>query len=332
MKKRGALIVILCALTAFGLWGLYTAQWGAEFATRQNVQFTIGVLIKSMSHQHWMDVRSGVLKAADELDVATVILYPESESAIDEQKAMFVDLVQMKPDLILFAPNDSDNCRKYVEMAQRAGITVLALDTRTNDVQTPFIGADNHLIGELAARRLAALTNGEGDVAIIAGKAEQASHQERIQGFVEALNTQPGMSLVDVRYANSDFNLAMESMTQIARVHPTLSGVFCTSAVMGLGAIEQKKSGNYDVLPFVVAVDTQDDALIALKNGLLDGLITQDGFEAGYKAVYVAVDCLKGREIAQNTYIETELLTRDKVEGFLLNRSGRDRDDSGVAR
>jgi len=98
--------------------------------------------------------------------------------------------------------------------------------------------------------------------------------------------------------------------------------VFCTSAVMGLGAIEQKKSGYYGQMPCIVAVDTQDDALIALKNGLLDGLITQDGFEAGYKAIYVAVDFLEGRAIPQDTYIETKLLTRNEVEAFLLNRDG----------
>ena len=89
---------------------------------------------------------------------------------------------------------------------------------------------------------------------------------------------------------------------------------------MGLGVIEQKKRGFYAADPYIVSVDTQDDALSALKNGTLDGLVTQDGYEAGFKAVYEVVALLEGEEIEENTYIHTELLTRKNIDEFMDER------------
>lgn len=317
MKKRRYLaLLILLALFLVAC----SADHAEQMVQGYSSKYKIGMLLKSMTHQHWMDVRSGAIDAARDLGVEVIILYPSSESAIKEQKAIFLDMAEMGLDAILFAPCDSEDSRQYVELAQEKGISVLNIDTRSNDIQIPYIGADNRHIGALAAERLIALTGGEGAIAIISGVKEQASHQERIDGFLSVLAAEPNIQVDAITYADSDFRLAMQRMEEVMRAYPNTAGVFCTSAVMGLGAIEQKRASFLGGAPYVVAVDTQDDALSALQNGTLSGLVTQNGYEAGYTSIQVAIDLLDGKQIATDTYIESLLLTRGTVDTYLEQR------------
>lgn len=301
---------------------------GAPQPVTEDVRYTVGVLLKSMQHQHWMDVRAGVLDAARKENVEIILLYPQDEGAVEEQREMFHDLVAAKPDAILLAPCDSSACAPLAAEAEAAGIALLALDTRTEDVTLPYIGADNQQVGRLAGERLAAVLGGRGRAAVIAGVAEQAAHKERVAGFREALAAYPDMEVTAVVHADSDFTLSMERTAELMAADPDLGGIFCTSAVMALGCVEQLRPGVYTTAPAVVAVDTQDDALNALQNGRLEGLVSQDGYEAGYQAVRQAVRLLEGRTIEDDTYIATELLTRETVDEFMRERlrgtEGRD--------
>ncbi|HWQ80197.1 MAG TPA: substrate-binding domain-containing protein [Anaerovoracaceae bacterium] len=280
-------------------------------------KYTIGVLLKSMNSQHWMEMRSGIQDAALRYRAEIILLYPEDETKAEQQEMMFYDLLDAEPDAILFAPCDSDDCKELVESAYKKGIPVFSLDTRARDVDLPYIGADNYLVGQLAAQRLSALLKDEDQVGIISGVKNQMSHVERIEGFFDQIESEGRLSVAGIRYADSDFKLAMEETKQLLAENPSLKGIFSTSAVMGLGVIEECKAEFLSYNINIVAVDTQDDALSAVKNGMLQGLVTQDGYEAGYKGVATVVNSLSGGAVPKNVYIDTQMLTRANIDEFL---------------
>lgn len=47
-------------------------------------RYTIGVVLKSLDSEHWMAVRSGMLRAAQEHRVNVIVLYASNESAVAE--------------------------------------------------------------------------------------------------------------------------------------------------------------------------------------------------------------------------------------------------------
>lgn len=313
--------LILLFLALFSLCGCAVQ----DSAVADTSKYTIGVLLKSMNSQHWMEMRSGIQDAARRYHVDVILLYPEDETKVEQQKMMFYDLLDSEPDVILFAPCDSDDCKEMVDSADEKDIPVFALDTRARDVELPFIGADNYLIGKLAAQRMSALLKNGDQIGIIAGVRNQMSHIERIQGFLDQIESEGRLSVVDIRYADSDFKLAMEETKQLLTENPSLGGIFSTSAVMGLGVMEECKAEFLSYNINIVAVDTQDDALSAVKNGMLQGLVTQDGYEAGYKAVETVVSSLSGGDTPDNVYIDAQLLTRFNIDEFLkdyLERGG----------
>jgi ribose transport system substrate-binding protein len=310
--KRFIMLIFALLLAPFLLAGC-TLQPSAT----PEPSFTIGVLLKSMNSQHWMEMRSGIQDAARRCQADIILLYPEDETKVEQQKMMFYDLLAAEPDAILFAPCDSDDCKEMVESASEKGIPVFALDTRARDVELPYIGADNYLIGRLAAQRMTALLKEGDQVGIISGVKNQMSHVERIEGFLDQIEADGRLSVVGIRYADSDFKMAMEETKKLLSEHPSLGGIFSTSAVMGLGVIEECKAEFLSYSIDIVAVDTQDDALSAVKNGMLQGLVTQDGYEAGYKAVETVVSSLSGRTVPHNVYIESRMLTRLNIDAFL---------------
>lgn len=307
--KRLICILLLCCLS-----GCAASQTLAQ----QEKTYTLGVLLKAMDSQHWLDMRSGLNDAAHDFNVDLVLLYPENENDILEQTQMFYDLADRKPDAILYAPCDSGAC---APLAAYAGeIPVITLDTPATDIKLPYVGADNERIGRMAATRLGGLLERKGKVAIIAGMRDQASHVERVKGFELALAGYPEIEIEEIYYGDSTFYIGMQFMDRLRWERPDVKGVFCTNAMMSLGAVEQLQSESGADKPFIVAVDTQDDTLSALRAGALQGIVTQDGYEAGYEAVRYALDYLQNKPLPEVTYIKTDLLVPNMVEEYIQSR------------
>lgn len=318
--KKVNLLVVMILLLCTGCNGSLLADEGEK--TR-----TIGVLLKAMNSQHCMEMSMGIQDAARKYGAEVILLYPQEETQGEQQEKMFADLLAAEPDVILFAACDSDRGKDLVEHANQKGIPVFALDTPLQDVAVPYIGADNWQIGRLAAERMDELLGRGDQVAIISGAKNQLSHRERIEGFQQELERRGRLSVVDIGYADAQFALAMSETANLRAEYPELKGIFATSAVMTLGVMEECKADFVIYEMKIIGVDTQTDVLSALEKGILAGLVTQDGYEMGYRAVETAMQSLAGEEIADQVHIETQMLTKANVKGFLtqyLQREGYD--------
>ncbi|MDF2656587.1 MAG: sugar transporter substrate-binding protein, partial [Bacillota bacterium] len=315
-RKTGiGILILLCIFAVF-----MTAGCGTRNPSEQEQKkYTIGVLVKAMNSQHWMEMRSGIQDAALRYQADIILLYPEDETKIEQQRIMFYDLLESEPDAILFAPCDSDHCKDLIERAEEKNIKVFALDTRARDVELAYIGADNYRIGQLAAQQFNRLLKAGDQIGVITGVKTQMSHIERVQGFLDQIEKDGRLKVEQIRYADSDFKQSMRETAALLTEYPSLAGIFCTSAVMGLGAMEECRAEFLSYNIDIIAVDTQDDALSAVRNGMIQGLVTQDGYEVGYKAVETAVKSLSGQSVPMNTYVDTKMLTRINIDEFMNN-------------
>ena len=318
------IISILLAVILLG--GCAAPAQPAESAAEEKV--TIAVLLKAMGNPHWQEMRAGILDAAAALGADIILLYPESEAHTRQQTMIFQDILAQQPDALLWAPCDSTLGPEMKALADKAGVPLFTVDTRADGVNLPYIGADNPLLGRMAAQYMAESALFRGKFAVIAGSENQLCHVDRAEGFVEGMSIHPGIEVVDVSYVPSSFDAAMEMTGILLDKYPDLTGIFCTSAVMGLGAVEQIKARFRLNYVSIVTMDTQTDAISAVSSGLLSALVTQDGYEAGYLAVDAVMKSLDGKPIEDNIYLSAELLTRRNVDAFmeqyLLRRNAHD--------
>ncbi|MDR3765772.1 MAG: substrate-binding domain-containing protein [Butyricicoccus sp.] len=276
--------------------------------------YTIGVVLKAMNSQHWMEMRSGMEQAAAECDAQLLLLYPEQEEAVQEQDELIASVLDSGIDALLVAPCDSYHTAWFAEKAHDQGILTLTVDTQAGDSAIPYVGADNVGIGQRAADFLAERLDTGAKVGVIAGSRQQSTHIDRIAGFTDRLTQALPTAQTQVRYTDSQYAQGMEQ-AQILLRDEGCSALFCTNAVMGLAAAQVQDQLGTDA--WIVAVDTQDDALYAVLDGAMDALITQSGYEIGYQAVSSAVQALQDGRSIKDVRIASELLTEENIASFM---------------
>lgn len=300
MRYLKKLAVLLVPLLLCGCGGIQMR--------RGQPDYTVGVVLKGMQTHYWMDMRSGMEQAALDNGIDLYLLYPEGELETEEQKGMIGDVLNSDADLLLVAPCDSYDTEWFAERAEEKDIPVLTVDTRAIDTDLPYIGADNEAVGRLAAEYLSEQLPPNARIAIIAGAQNQASHLDRIGSFRRYLD--PSFRVVRIFYTDVLQSDGYETAKQLEGER--IDGIFCASAAVGLGAATaQAELGE---TAQIVAVDTVDDALQALQDGTMNALVSQSGYDIGYRAVETAVRTLKTGTLPKDVRISGELLTKEHAE------------------
>lgn len=277
-------------------------------------EYKVGVVLKAMDSEHWLAVRSRMENTAREKGMRLIVMAPENEAAYAEQEQIVRDLLAADVDALVIAPVDIDRADVYVGMAAERAVPLLTIDEKITDV--PYIGSDNYAIGQMAAAYMAEHIPEGGTVGILAGVAQQDAHRQRVAGFRDYVREHGGLRLVAVTMDAAQYREAALQTERMIEEHPDLAGLFVTSAIMSLGAVDTLSA--HAAHPVLVGVDTQNDALRALRDGRMDAIISQDGNDTGRAAIEAVSDALAGRTIPANSYITNALITAANAQDYLL--------------
>lgn len=307
-KKRRVTAILLAVV-------LLLCGCDADIHEEETSDFTLGVVLKTMDAEHWMEIRLGMERAARERNVRLILQYPSSELAAGEQKLILKDMLGEPLDALLFAPCNSGDTAWLAEAAEAADIPLFTVDTGATDTRLPYIGSDNRAIGYMAYRYLLE-SLGEGrKIGIISGTSLQNSLSDRMSSL-RFYCIRDG--LLNVASEDADCNSYAEAYRAARRQmqEEGVSAIFCTSGVLGMGAVSaREEAGRSDVL--LIAVDTQDDVVNAVREGRLDAMITQSGYDVGYQAIVWVCDNLAGAASISDRYITNELLTHETIDTFI---------------
>ena len=261
----------------------------------------IPMISKGFQHQFWQAVRLGAEQAAEDCGVEITFEGPESESQVDRQMDMLQAALDREPDAIGFAALDSQAAIPLLERAEEEGIPVIGFDSGVDsDIPVTTAATDNIAAAAAAADMMAELIGGEGEVAIIAHDQTSRTGIDRVEGFVSRIEEEyPDITIVDIQYGGGDHLRSTELARAIILAHPDLKGFF--------GANEGSAIG---VLNAVVELDMVDDLVVigydsgaqqieAIREGIMEGAITQNPIGIGYKAVEAAVMALRGEELPE---------------------------------
>ena len=152
------------------------------------------------------------------------------------------------------------------------------------------------------------------EVSVISGSANQTAHIKRTAGFIDYIEKNSSLKIGTTLAAETQYRQAMTQAEKLLRERSNTRGIFVTSAIMTLGVIEATE--NFPVM--IVGVDTQNNAIMAVKNGSIDAMISQDGHESGRLAIEVVAAHLNNQPVQKNNFIANELITADNAEHFLL--------------
>jgi ribose transport system substrate-binding protein len=196
-------------------------------------------------------------------------------------------MVARHVDAIAISATDRDALVAPVRRAMQAGIPVTVFDSGLAiDDYVTFVATDNYGAGQTAARQLAALIGGKGNIGVIMQRPGGQSTTEREKGFSDTIAKEyPEVRTADSQFGMGDPAISRSTAENILTAHPNLVGLFASAEASSIGAIQAIKVRGLGGKIKLVGFDFSDAHRQALQEGIMDATLVQDTYHIGYEAV-----------------------------------------------
>lgn len=331
MKRVTALlmtaVVCMAALTGCGQTGNESApeaaqeettsaedQVTAPAAAENDEKKVIGVSLMTLQYEFFQDMRAGIEAAAGE-DYEIVF----NDPALDLQAQ--IDAVEnfcaQGVDAIILNAVDSSGIVPALDTAEEKGIPVITVDMKPESgTYVTYIGSDNRLGGELAAKWAAKELLADKDapkIALLTNPLSSAS-VERIEGFKAAMEeVMPEAEIVAEQGADTR-EAFMSNMEDILTANKEIDLVFSYSAQGGLGAYDAIQAAGRDGEISVIGFDASEEEQTAIaEGGCYKGSIIQFPDKLGETCVESVTKVLAGETLDTEIGVEVGVYTNDGI-------------------
>jgi ribose transport system substrate-binding protein len=272
MKSARHVLVIIAGLAIL---------WATSCSTNEPSE-TYYVISVNVQLPYWQAVANGFNKAAAVYNVSAKIAGPQSYDALAELDAL-QQAIRAKPSGILISVSDASILQREIDSAVRQGIPVVTVDSDAAIThRLSFIGTNNVEAGRQGAMRLIDKLGGKGNVAFFTIPG-QPNLEDRLSGFEQVLASQPGIKVAEIVNMKGDAPTAFDKAQQLlSRTGASKIDAFvCLEAISGKPVADAIKRGNATGRT-VIAWDTDQGTLDAIRDGTIDSTIAQKPYTMGY--------------------------------------------------
>src|SRR5215213_959617 len=286
-----------------------------------NSKKTVALVLKTLNHPFFVDMRRGAQEAADRLGVTLQVQAAEREIDVEKQMQIVENLIQTGIQALVIAPSGSREIVSALVKARDAKVPIIIVDTRLDEKAAAaagvhaetFVGSDNYEGGRLAGAHMVTATGGKAHVAILEGIPGHETGDSRLRGFRDAVKDAPGIVITASQPANWERDQGFNVFQNMLQAHPDIDAVFAASDLMALGAIEAIAAAGKTGKIRVVGFDALDDAKKAIAAGTMDASVAQFPSEMGRVAVENAVKVIHGEKLPPDTMVKLEMVTKDSL-------------------
>jgi len=213
----------------------------------------IGYVPFSMSFDLAKGWLAGMKKQADELGYEIIVRDPNWNTDVGSQAMN--QLINEKPDVIVYMNPDLQSYAKILKRAQAAGIHLVAVNLKSV-FPTHYIGEDWQMNGAEEAKyivsKCGAGTGRSGKVSIVQGILTSAASAYQLKGVMDVFAQHPEIQVVSNQSANWDAGKAHEITQTVLQQNPDLCGVIGFWDGMDIGAGAAVKEANLKDPVYVV--------------------------------------------------------------------------------
>ena len=307
-------VVLVAALAA----PLLSCNRAAPIATDKP---KVALVLKTLNHPFFVDMRRGAQEAADRLGVQLEVQAAEREIDVEKQMQIVENMIQTGIKALVITPSGSREIVPALVKAQNANVPIIIVDTRVDEkaaaeagVHTEtFVGSDNYEGGKLAGAHVVNVTGGKARVGILEGIPGHETGDSRLRGFRDAVKGAPGITVVASQPANWERDQGFNVFQNMLQAHPDIDTVFAASDLMALGAIEAIAAAGKTGRIKVVGFDALDDAKKAIAAGTMDASVAQFPSEMGKAAIESVVKALRGEKLPASIMVKLEMVTKESL-------------------
>ncbi len=302
-----------------------TLGWLLVGCTQPPKKFVIGV--SQCSEDIWRDKLNDELKTAEFLNDSIIVKLASSNDDNVLQNKQVNQFVDEGVDLLVISPNQLSAISKAVERAHDMGIPVILYDRKTNsDKYTAFIGCDNYIIGKSMGSYIAQQLHGKGRVVEIRGLEGSSPALERHRGFIDAINSYPGIEVVASEGGDWKEESGIQAMKRILTKTHDFDYVYAHNDRLAWGAYVAARQMGLEHKYKYTGVDA-----MATEGGGLE--LVRDGvFEATYlyptkgdEVIALAMKILTHQPYDRDNYLSTSIITKENAEITLMEARDAER-------
>lgn len=272
---------------------------------------TIAIVSKGFSQEYWQAVKRGADKAGKKHNAKVTFVGPKDESAVEEQVDQLTNALNKNPDALGFAALDSKAAAPLMKQAKSKKIPVIAFDSGVDsDVPVTTAATDNKGAAAEDAKHLAKLIGNKGTIGLVIHDETSKSGKDRRDGFMEWMKKHaPDVKMLHPQYTHSDLSKAADITKSIISGNSDLVGIYGSNEASAQGVAKGiKESGKKDIK--AVGFDSGEAQIKAIKNGTLDGAMTQAPVHMGEMVVELALKAIDDKDVKK--FVDTGYYWYDK--------------------
>lgn len=312
MKKRKKWMSICLVVCLIG--GIGGAAWYRQRKLEERRLSLVYIpKVEDSTNDFWKALILGTKMAAKEYNADIEIKAPTEENDIERQNELLKEAISEEPDAILFSPSSFTESNDLLKEAKEKGIRISFIDSYTEEkVQDLTVATDNLEAGEKLGKFAATLLDPDDQIAIVAHVKGVSTAVEREEGFRKGLGDL-AKNIVEVVYCDSQYEKSRKLTQELMEKYPNLKMVAGMNEYSSVGAARAVKAAGAKDRIQVVGVDSSQEAVQLMENGVFKGLVVQKAFKMGYIGVKETILMLRGKSYEKDINSGCELVTPDNM-------------------
>ncbi|WP_409286098.1 sugar ABC transporter substrate-binding protein [Pseudomonas protegens] len=281
----------------------------------------IGVSMSQFDDTWLTYLRESMDQKAKSLPDGVKLQFEDARSDVVKQLSQVENFISQKVDAIVVNPVDTAATKKITEAAVKAGIPLVYVNRRPDDLNLPkgvvTVASNDLEAGKMQMQYLAEKMGGKGDIVILLGDLANNSTANRTKGVKEVLTQYPGIKVdqeqTGVWLRDKGMTLVNDWLTQGRKFDAVVSN----NDEMAIGAaMALKQAGVEKGSVLIAGVDGTPDGLRAVKKGELALSVFQDAKGQADGSIDTAVKMIKHEPVEPAVWIPYRLITPDNVDQF----------------
>ncbi|URM25520.1 sugar ABC transporter substrate-binding protein [Pseudomonas frederiksbergensis] len=247
--------------------------------------------------------------------------FEDARSDVVRQLSQVESFISQKVDAIVVNPVDTAATKKITEAAVKAGIPLVYVNRRPDDLNLPkgvvTVASNDLEAGQMQMQYLAEKMGGKGDIVILLGDLANNSTTNRTKGVKEVLTKYPNIKIEQEQSGIWSRDKGMTLVNDWLTQGRKFDAVVSNNDEMAIGAamaLQQAGVAKGSVL--IAGVDGTPDGLNAVKKGSLLVSVFQDAKGQADGSIDTAVKMAKNEPVEQAVWVPYRLITLQNVDTF----------------
>lgn len=238
----------------------------------------------------------------------------------DRQIEQIEQMLKKGIDVLVVTPVDWESLSSVLREAKEQGVFIVVVDSDVNDEELAdcTITSDNYNAGVIVGEYF--LTQCEEARLVIMTHEAAKSGQDRVQGFLDTVSRKEGIEIVKKIECEGQMEIAMPRLQEFIDTGEAFDSVFCLNDLSGVGVVAALDENRMLDKVDIYGVDASPDSKVLIHEGMMKATAAQFPSEIGRKAGEIIYRLLSGEAVEKNIRIPVELVNKDNVEEFGIDR------------